>query len=152
MSAIFRQLTAGIKFDKKKYRHEAEKFGLVKKIENENEVKVEEKLLVTLADTFIPDSNLPTPDDSSEDDTDLKLLGDISAKKKNGKKKSVKSKQDLLRLHQEKINHFRKINHIHIKGADIPDPIGKRNFWFKISPLDGAHLELTMLFFFLTQN
>ena len=35
----------------------------------------------------------------------------------------MKSKQDLLRLHQEKINHFRKINHIHTKGADIPDPI-----------------------------
>ena len=51
------------------------------------------------------------------------LLGSISAKKKIARKKSVKSKQDLLRLHQEKINHFRKINHIHTKGADIPDPI-----------------------------
>jgi len=78
---------------------------------------------VSLGDPFIPDSNLPTPDDSGEEETDLKLLGSISAKKKIAKKKSVKSKQDLLRLHQEKINHFRKINHIHTKGADIPDPI-----------------------------
>ena len=75
MSAVFRQLTAGIKFDKKKYRHEAEKFGLVKKIENENEEKHEEKLPVSLGDPFIPDSNLPTPDDSGEEETDLKLLG-----------------------------------------------------------------------------
>jgi len=85
MSAIFRQLTAGIKFDNKKYRHEAEKFGLVKKIEIENEEKTEEKLPVTLEDTFIPDSNLPTPDDSGEDDAELKLLGSISAKKEKWK-------------------------------------------------------------------
>ena len=35
----------------------------------------------------------------------------------------MKSKQDLKKLYQEKINHFRKLHHIHIKGTDIPDPI-----------------------------
>ena len=39
------------------------------------EEKIEEKLPVTLEDIFIPDSNLPTPDDSGEDDAELKLLG-----------------------------------------------------------------------------
>ena len=35
----------------------------------------------------------------------------------------MKSKQDLKKLYQEKINHFRKLHHIHVKGTDIPDPI-----------------------------
>lgn len=124
MSAIFRQLTAGIKFDKRKYRQEAEKFGLVKKCENEEQNENFEKTIsLTLEDDFVPDSNLPTPDDSGEENSELQLLGSISAKKKLKKKKSVKSKQDLKKLYQEKINHFRKLHHIHIKGTDIPDPI-----------------------------
>jgi len=124
MSSIFRQLTAGIKFDKRKYRQEAEKFGLVKTNEiDESERNKKDDKTLTLEDDFVPDSNLPTPDDSDEDNSDLKLLGSISAKKKITKKKHVKSKQDLLRLHQEKINQFRNLHHIHTKGSDMPDPI-----------------------------
>ena len=76
MSAIFRQLTAGIKFDKRKYRQEAEKFGLVKKCENEEQNENFEKTVsLTLEDDFVPDSNLPTPDDSGEENNELQLLG-----------------------------------------------------------------------------
>ena len=76
MSAIFRQLTAGIKFDKRKYRQEAEKFGLVKKCENEEQNENFEKTVsLTLEDDFVPDSNLPTPDDSAEENNELQLLG-----------------------------------------------------------------------------
>ena len=117
MSSIFRQLTSGIKFDKKKYRQEAEKFGLVKK-SSETEENSEK---FNLDDDFVPDSNLPTPNDSDEENQDLKLLGDIKFNSKKVKK--VKTKEDLLRLHHEKINRFRKINHIHIKGSDISDPV-----------------------------
>ena len=76
MSAIFRQLTAGIKFDKRKYRQEAEKFGLVKKCENEEQNEnLEKTVSLTLEDDFVPDSNLPTPDDSGEENNELQLLG-----------------------------------------------------------------------------
>ena len=79
MSSIFRQLTAGIKFDKRKYRQEAEKFGLVKTNEiDESERNKKDDKTLTLEDDFVPDSNLPTPDDSDEDNSDLKLLGNVS--------------------------------------------------------------------------
>ena len=78
MSSIFRQLTAGIKFDKRKYRQDAEKFGLVKTNEiDESERNKKDDKNLTLEDDFVPDSNLPTPDDSDEDNSDLKLLGMI---------------------------------------------------------------------------
>ena len=74
---MFRQLTAGIKFDKKRYRNEAEKFGLVKKQAYENKDESSKEVLdkVTLDDDFVPDSNLPTPDDSDEDVNDIKIFG-----------------------------------------------------------------------------
>ena len=74
---MFRTLTAGIRFDKNKYRQEAEKFGLVKKqIENvKEEVPTE---VISLENDLIPDSNLPTPDESDEDNNELQLLGNFS--------------------------------------------------------------------------
>ena len=74
---MFRTLTAGIRFDKNKYRQEAEKFGLVKKqIENVKE-EVPTKV-ISLENDLIPDSNLPTPDESDEDNNELQLLGIFS--------------------------------------------------------------------------
>ena len=43
--------------------------------------------------------------------------------RKASKKKSIRSKEDLYRLHQEKVNRFRNVHRIHAKGSDIPDPI-----------------------------
>ena len=71
MSSLFRTLTAGIKFDKCKFRSEAEKFGLVKKQNEECKERVE----ISLENDYVPDSNLPTPDDSDEDNQELQLLG-----------------------------------------------------------------------------
>lgn len=78
--SFFRQLTTGIKFDKTKFRPEAEKFGLVKK-----ETKAEDNTEnVSLDDDFVPDSNMPTPEDSedstpssesSDEERELRLLG-----------------------------------------------------------------------------
>lgn len=70
---MFRTLTAGIRFDKDKYRQEAEKFGLVKK-QTEN-VQEEVAKAISLENDLIPDSNLPTPDESDEDNNELQLLG-----------------------------------------------------------------------------
>ena len=128
--SIFRQLTSGLVFDKKKFRNDAEKFGLIKpktdtSIETQN---------ISLDNDTIPDSNMPTPEDSEEEshneeeENELKILGNISVtdKKKPKKNKQAsknKTKHDLVKLHQEKINQFRNFHRIHVKGDDIPDPV-----------------------------
>ena len=73
--SLFRTLTAGIRFDKQKYRHEAEKFGLVKKQPDNGQEDTKAK--ISLESDLIPDSNLPTPDESDEDTHELQLLGNI---------------------------------------------------------------------------
>ena len=69
--SFFHQLSTGIKFDKNKYRQEAEKFGLVKK-DTKTENPIEN---LPLDDDFVPDSNLPTPDESDEENNELRILG-----------------------------------------------------------------------------
>ena len=71
--SLFRTITAGIRFDKQKYRHEAEKFGLVKKQPDNGQEDTKAK--ISLESDLIPDSNLPTPDESDEDTHELQLLG-----------------------------------------------------------------------------
>jgi ATP-dependent RNA helicase DDX52/ROK1 len=58
---------------------------------------------------------------------------------KKKKKKVAKSKQDLLKIHQEKVNRFRNIHKIHVKGADVPSPIDK---WEKLKENYGVPEDL----------
>ncbi len=139
-SDMFRQLTAGIKFDKKKFRSEAEKFGLTSKMSSKDEGN-QEKLSVSLDDVVgVPDSNMPTPDDTSSDggkssdesDQEFTLLGDIKVNngpKRKKPKKKKDSKEHLRRQHIQGVNRFRNVNKIHVKGNDIPDPIDE---WSKL--------------------
>ena len=136
VNSIFRQLTTGISFDKKKYPNEAQMFGLTKsqlstKGDNgENErISIDEyKTNPNVSDDIDSSSN----PDSIIDDDDFKLLSnEIKVKKNNEpKKKKKKSNDKKLLLHQEKINQFRNIHKIHISGSDIPDPIDN---WDKLS-------------------
>ena len=134
--SIFRQLTSGLVFDKKKFRNDAEKFGLIHRsflIKPKTDTSIETQN-ISLDNDIIPDSNMPTPEDSEEEshneeeENELKILGNISVtdKKKPKKNKQAsknKTKHDLVRLHQEKINQFRNFHRIHVKGDDIPDPV-----------------------------
>lgn len=137
-SAIFRQLTAGISFDKKKYRDDAQIFGLTKKYVNTNSDSVKNAPIsidypesgILVDDNTEGDSN----DDSNvDDDEDFKLLGNeviASKKDKPRKKHKKKSSAQIFKLHQENINQFRNVNKIHVNGSDIPDPIDS---WDKLS-------------------
>ena len=98
--SIFRQLTSGLVFDKKKFRNDAEKFGLIKP---KNDTNMETPN-VSLDNDIIPDSNMPTPEDSeeshSEEENELKILGNISVtdkkkpkKNKQASKKTINNKQ-----------------------------------------------------------
>lgn len=141
MSAIFRQLTSGIKFDKKKYKQDAEKFGLIsKQVSSKETNKDDDDQNISLDDDFVPDSNLPTPNESDEENNDaVKLLGSMTKKKPLKKSGKIKTKSDLLRIHREKINRFRNIHRIHIKGTDIPDPIDS---WEKLKDNYGVPNDL----------
>lgn len=125
---IFKQLTAGISFDKKKFRVEAEKFGLCTK-DGTNKNGPEKKPWISLDETPVPDSNLPSSeseeeDNEEEDESSLTLLGDMTVQSKKAKKdKRPKSREAQLRLHKENVNRFRNVNRIHVNGTDIADPI-----------------------------
>ena len=79
--SIFRALTSGISFDKKRFRNDAEKFGLTgKKV-----YKTQVKEFVTIPDfptDFNDESNDATTNDDkgdSSDEQELQLLGRLSS-------------------------------------------------------------------------
>ena len=135
--SIFRQLTSGLVFDKKKFRNDAEKFGLIKP-KNDTSIEIPN---ISLDNDIIPDSNMPTPEDSEEEshneeeENELKILGNISVTDKKKPKKNKqqasknKTKHDLVKLHQEKINHFRNVHRIHVKGNEDPSVVQFHEFF-----------------------
>ena len=138
-SAIFRQLTTGISFDKKKYRDDAQIFGLSKKQANTNHSDNVKTVPISIE---YPESGV-VDDDNNEgdsnddknvnDEEDFKLIGNeviASKKDKPRKKQKKKSSAQMFLLHQENINQFRNVNKIHVNGSDIPDPIDN---WDKLS-------------------
>ena len=127
---IFRQLTSGISFDKKKYRNDAQLFGLTKSQLSDNYITDEKNYL--LIDDNHSNGNASDENESNstpesvenDEDDDFKLLSnEIKLTKAKAPKKKKKSNQQKLLLHQEKINQFRNIHKIHVNGSDIPDPI-----------------------------
>ena len=136
--SIFRQLTSGISFNKKKYKNEACMFGLTKNSPNasKNDVKSES---ITLDDSQmdkiedeVSDLNSSNEENHGSEDEEFKLLGNeikVAKKNKPKKEKKKKSKAVLFKLHQEKINQFRNTHKIHVSGSDIPDPVDN---WSKL--------------------
>jgi hypothetical protein len=78
--AIFRSLTAGISFDKKRFRSDAEKFGLTnKKFDGANTVEEFVALPELLSDLNDQSNDAATNNEESSSDSEeeeLKLLGD----------------------------------------------------------------------------
>ena len=137
-ASIFRQLTTGISFDKKKYRSDAQIFGLTNKplgispgVSKSKNISLDHPSENIENDNSSP--NLSDDDSDKNDEDEFKLLGNeikVSKKTNNRKEKKKKSKAQLFRLHQEKINQFRNVHRIHVSGSDIPDPIDS---WEKLS-------------------
>ena len=128
-SAIFRQLTTGISFDKKKYRDDAQTFGLAKKplkYTHGNEIRtkhidLEDEQIKSLQKEQITSES----DESNSNYDDFRLLGNEikSSIKTSTKKQKKKSRAQIFKLHQENVNRFRNIHRIHVSGNDIPDPV-----------------------------
>ncbi|XP_076170038.1 DExD-box helicase 52 isoform X2 [Ptiloglossa arizonensis] len=129
---LFQKLSTGVKFDKKRFHAEAERFQLVKK-RTENTFKNEENSIKTSNSSncsILSTKRKYNEIDNEVKDTELMLLDGISLSKNKNKVKSKKQKEFLneekqLKLEQEKINQFRNQHHISVTGSRVPEPISK---------------------------
>ena len=124
---FFRRLTSGINFDTQKFSKEATKFGLIKKVKDEDENQIVK-------------SNVPLPsmeevkkeikekvrkeklaNVSDEDESQITVLGNIKTTQKKKKKKKTKTK--IREAYTERLNQFRNAHNIHVTGTDVADPV-----------------------------
>jgi len=125
-TSIFRQLTTGVSFNKKRFSIDAAKFGLTKSDivtkTDSNTVQLPSfpSIKAQLQNEVAKDKDAAQNDLENEDIT---LLGNIkSTRKKKEKKKLKKTKTKAMEIYQEKINQFRNSYKISTNGTDIPDP------------------------------
>ena len=130
---LFRKLSSGVKFDKKRFHTDAERFQLSKK-QTENVLGNEEETVsysVTNSLTLPMKRKHDEVDNNDENTNDeLVLLDGISVPKSGSRKKSKKDKDSFseekrLKLEQEKINHFRNQHRISVTGSRVPEPISQ---------------------------
>ena len=130
---LFRKLSSGVKFDKKRFHTDAERFQLSKK-QTENVLGNEEETApcgVTNSLTLPLKRKHDEVDNGAENTNDeLVLLDGISVPKSGSRKKSKKDKDSFseekrLKLEQEKINHFRNQHRISVTGSRVPEPISQ---------------------------
>lgn len=124
---IFKKLSVGVKFDFKRFRKDAELFGLVRPIKNDANIKKEK----INDEPLQPDNNAKRKrsKDENEDVEEITLLNDLSAPKdENGpakKQKKIITADKLLKLEQEKINQMRNANRISVTGSRVPKLISE---------------------------
>jgi len=146
-AAFFRQLTAGISFDTKKFSGDATKFGLLKnstspELKNQNEkVDVEfpnmDRIKIEVKDRIEKEKKkLETQNDS---DDEITVFGNIKSEKKKKVSKGKKSKVRMRELYNERMNQFRNLHNIHTIGTDIPDPV---DTWSALTDRFGVSTKL----------
>ncbi|XP_034174993.1 DExD-box helicase 52 [Osmia lignaria lignaria] len=144
---LFRKLSTGVKFDKKRFQTDAERFQLLKK-QLESIPKNERKSITTFNDINCSMMSMKRKHDEIEEDREnndeLILLNGISVPKNGNKIKSKKLKISIteekgLKLKQEKINQFRNQHRISITGSRIPEPISE---FIKLSTCYGVSEQL----------
>jgi len=132
-NALFRQLTAGITFDTKKFSNEATKFGLIKKEKElvEEDKKIElpclEKIRREVKEHMKKEALKDNNADDSEDE--ITVFGKIKKSEKKKSKKKKKTKEKIKETYREQMNQFRNSHNIHVNGTDIPEPL---NDWSKL--------------------
>jgi len=158
VKSIFKSLSAGISFDKKRFKSEAEKFGLSGKVNGVH------KPTEFMSMPELPDSSIQSPTSSdddeeepstSEEELDFKLmgeqhgsglkklcslikilscLGNMAVKRKRSAKASKSNAKKVrlkaVDLYKQNVNRFRNVHRIHVFGTDIPEPIDS---WTKLA-------------------
>lgn len=130
--AFFRQLTAGITFDTKKFSNEATKFGLIKKVEDEPvELKKVELPCLDKIRTEVKEhiKKEKLKENISDSEDEITVLGKIKTSEKKKSKKKKKTKEKIKEAFTERMNQFRNAHNIHVNGTDIPEPLDN---WTKL--------------------
>ena len=126
---LFRKLSTGVKFDKKRFQVDAERFQLVnKQSENgDNDDKMNIKAFDNINhSTLCEKRKYDEVEKETENINDLILLDGMSIpQNKNKKCKVALTEEKRLKLEKEKINQFRNHHHISVTGNGIPKPISE---------------------------
>ncbi|XP_020292612.1 probable ATP-dependent RNA helicase DDX52 [Pseudomyrmex gracilis] len=124
---IFKILAKGCKFDVKRFRRDAELFGLVKpskhdiKIKEENIPEEEEA-----SEPLVVENNRKRKCEERDDNTNNGIImfdGESTSKNESvpaKKQKKTKTADKIMKLEQEKINHLRNLNRISVTGTHVP--------------------------------
>ena len=143
-TTLFRQLTAGITFNTKKFKSESVKFGLVKEQKDveEEKAKVELPNLKEVAAEVkekLEREEIKRKALDGEDSDDITVIGNIKStdKKKKVKKKATKAK--IREAYTERLNRFRNSHGIHVTGSDLVEPIDD---WSALSSKCGMAVKL----------
>ncbi|XP_063974301.1 probable ATP-dependent RNA helicase DDX52 [Diachasmimorpha longicaudata] len=135
---LFKQLSAGAKFDKKKFKKDTQCFQFGNKLEKN--VPITSIKTEPLDDISSSRKRKAIEEDSEDDFTPVDTSNDPSSSKgqtltllnglstttdglKTSKKKNVTPEERESQQHQEKINQFRNSNKISVVGRRVPDPI-----------------------------
>jgi len=143
-TALFRQLTAGITFNTKKFKSESEKFGLVKQ-EVKEEVKEElelpdlKKVTVEVTEKLKKDEEKRKALAGGEDSDDITVIGNIKTTNKKKKSKSKMTKAKIKEVYTERLNRFRNVHGIHVTGTDVAEPF---DTWSTLSTKMGVSSKL----------
>ncbi|KAL6425546.1 hypothetical protein ACFW04_009595 [Cataglyphis niger] len=122
---LFKKLSAGAKFDLKRFRHDAEKFQMVRPKKNDVSVK-NEKIDDELLE---PENNIDNNakrkrcKDENEDVEGITLLNELSVARDESsvkKRKKIATADKILKLEQEKVNQMRNVNRISVTGSHVP--------------------------------
>ncbi|PBC26216.1 ATP-dependent RNA helicase [Apis cerana cerana] len=123
---LFRKLSTGVKFDKKRFQIDAERFQLIKK-QSENVIS-DKKIIKTFDDrnysAICKKRKYDDIKEETENINELMLINGMSVSKNQNKKCKVSlTEEKQLKLAQEKINQHRNQHHISVTGNRIPKPV-----------------------------
>lgn len=114
---LFRKLSAGVKFDKRRFQADAERFQLVKK---QSEPELDNKKVPDAIDSV---STTKRKHDEVEDE--FVFLHGMSTSQNKNKRCNSMTEEKRTKLEQEKVNHFRNTHRINVTGNRVPQPISE---------------------------
>ncbi|KAK0081951.1 hypothetical protein PV325_011346 [Microctonus aethiopoides] len=137
---LFKKLSAGTKFDKKRFQSDTERFQITKKpIHNDGNIKANIKLEnndLSLSNKRKRENNEENEETEIDNNNSehvqhsLNLFSDVSLPnddKKCIKKKKIMTEDKKHKLEQEKLSQFRNKHGISVIGQRIPNPIASFN-------------------------
>jgi len=111
---LFRRLSAGAKFDKRRFIQDATKFQMVKAAASAPELDLK-------AAQKEPEATAEPADAKVEEEIEIDPKAEIREERK-ARKRKLKTPKQINALKKEEINQKRKSNRIHVQGSDVPAP------------------------------